>query len=86
MVTAHAYPSDELESALRKVARHEPLTHDERALVLQAVDDAPSAEGGCVLTEEEADELERACVEADEDRKAGRAFTLEQVLADLRGA
>jgi len=75
-----------LESALRKVAQHEPLTHDERELVLHAVDDTPTAEGVHVLSEEEADELERACVEADEDRKAGRFFTLEQVLAELHGA
>jgi hypothetical protein len=86
MATATPYPSAELESALRKVAQHDPLTRDERELVLQAIDDTPSAQGGFVLTDEEADELERACVEADEDEKAGRLFTLDQILAELRGA
>jgi hypothetical protein len=84
MVIAHPYPPAELENALRKVAQHEPLTQGEREMVLLAVDDTPAVEGGCVLTEEEADELERAFVEADEEDRAGKLIPIEDVLARLR--
>lgn len=36
------------------------------------------------LTPAEEEELEQAIAESDEDERAGRVFTLEEVLADLR--
>jgi hypothetical protein len=44
------------------------------------------APGTFALTEEEADDLERACVEADEDERAGRLVPHADVLRALQGA
>lgn len=41
-------------------------------------------EGGVILSPREEADLERAIAESDEDERAGRLYTLEQVLADLR--
>jgi hypothetical protein len=86
MVAVHPYPPAELEDALRKVAQRAPLTQDEREMVLQALDETPAAAGGIVLTDEEADELERDCLAADEDRKTGRFVSHAEILTVLGGA
>jgi hypothetical protein len=86
MIAVHQYPSAELENALSKVAQRAPLTQDEREMVLQVLDETPAAAGGCVLTDEEADELERDCLAADEDRKAGRFVSHAEILTVLGGA
>lgn len=41
-------------------------------------------EGGVILSPKEEADLERAIAESDEDERAGRLYTLDQVLADLR--
>jgi hypothetical protein len=41
-------------------------------------------EGGIVLSPEAEAELEQVIAETDEDERAGRTFTLDQVLAGLR--
>jgi hypothetical protein len=49
----------------------------------QAQRDEKHAAGTFRLTDEEADELEQADIEAEEDRRLGRLIPLEEVLAKL---
>ncbi len=46
----------------------------------------PGHDDGVVLTPEEEDELDRAVAEGDEDLRAGRVVTAEEVLARFRAA
>ena len=41
-------------------------------------------EGGVILSPGQEADLEQAIAESDEDERAGRVYTLEQVLANLR--
>lgn len=43
MAAAHPFQPAELEEALRKVAKREPLTHDEREIIVQTVDELVEA-------------------------------------------
>jgi hypothetical protein len=77
----------ELEVALRKVAKREPLTRDERQLVLRTLDEIPLAadsdgDDWSDVTPEEMAELEQAASEAEEDLRAGRCLPAEKFFAD----
>ncbi len=72
MATAVPFQPAELEEALRKVAQRAPMTSDERALVLRALDEAPAVEDdGADLTPEELAELDRAGDAAEELVRSG---------------
>jgi hypothetical protein len=43
MAAAHPFPPAELEAALKKVEKGEPLTHEERWVVARRLDELPAA-------------------------------------------
>jgi hypothetical protein len=72
MATAIPFQAPDLEDTLRKLAQRAPLTPDERALVLRALDEAPAVEDdGADLSAEDLAELERAGDQAEELVRTG---------------
>lgn len=55
-------------------------------MIRQGTQQDRSEQGAYVLTDSEAEELEQACVEADDDEENGRLVPLADVLRALRGA
>ena len=87
MAAAHPLQPAELEVALRKIVKREPLTRDERDLVQRTLDEIPlvadsDGDDWVDVTPEEMAELEQAASAVESDLRAGRCIPAEKFFAD----